>query len=107
MQQLAGLFDRHWEATPSWWDHRVQRSLVDRHPGQATADGHRACDERYTRRVGHMDIDITIDDPKAYAKPWHAKVPVNLLMIPIDRNVRKRKDIHLMDRSSKPIDGRR
>ena len=26
-----------------------------------------------------MDIDITIDDPKAYLKPWTARVPVNLL----------------------------
>ena len=50
--------------------------------------------ERYTRRdVGHMDIDITIDDPKAYVKPWHAKVPVNLLAgFRSDRNVlRERK----------------
>ena len=35
---------------------------------------------RFTRRdIGHLDIDITIDDPKAYVKPWHAKVPVNLV----------------------------
>ena len=27
--------------------------------------------ERYQRRdFGHLDIDITIDDPKAYTKPW-------------------------------------
>jgi hypothetical protein len=36
--------------------------------------------ERFTRLdVGHLQIDITIDDPKAYLKPWRAKVPVNLL----------------------------
>src|SRR6266480_5491138 len=27
--------------------------------------------ERFTRpNIGHMDIDVTIDDPKAYSKPW-------------------------------------
>jgi hypothetical protein len=36
--------------------------------------------ERFTRRdIGHMDIDITIDDPGAYAKPWQARVPFHLL----------------------------
>jgi hypothetical protein len=50
-----------------------------------TAKGHPQTDkahvtERFTRRdVGHMDIDITIDDPGAYAKPWQAHVPFHLL----------------------------
>ncbi len=36
--------------------------------------------ERFTRRdFGHLEIEIIIDDPKAYAKPWRAKVPVKLL----------------------------
>jgi hypothetical protein len=36
--------------------------------------------ERFRRRdFGHLEIEITIDDPKAYSKPWHAKVPVKLL----------------------------
>ena len=36
--------------------------------------------ERFTRRdFGHMDLEITIDDPKAYEKPWHVKMPVVLL----------------------------
>jgi hypothetical protein len=31
--------------------------------------------ERFTRpTVGHMDIDVTIDDPKAYTKPWTVKL---------------------------------
>jgi hypothetical protein len=31
--------------------------------------------ERFHRRdFGHMDIQITIDDPKAYTKPWTVKV---------------------------------
>jgi len=36
--------------------------------------------ERFTRRdFGHLEIDITIDDPEAYLKPWRVKVPINLL----------------------------
>jgi len=36
--------------------------------------------ERFTRRdFGHMDLEITIDDPKAYVKPWTAKLPLTLV----------------------------
>jgi hypothetical protein len=36
--------------------------------------------ERFTRKdFGHLEMDITIEDPKAYAKPWRVKVPVHLL----------------------------
>ena len=36
--------------------------------------------ERFHRTdFGHMDIDITIDDPKAYTKPWTVKEHVRLL----------------------------
>ena len=35
--------------------------------------------ERFRRRdFGHMDFEITIDDPKAYTKPWTASVRFNL-----------------------------
>lgn len=50
-----------------------------------TAKGHPQTEaakvtERFTRRdFGHLEIEITIDDPKAYVKPWHAKVPAKLL----------------------------
>jgi hypothetical protein len=31
--------------------------------------------ERFTRpRVGHMDIQVTIEDPQAYVKPWTVKL---------------------------------
>jgi len=37
--------------------------------------------ERFRRRtVGSMEIGITIDDPKAYTKPWTAKI--NLKLVP-------------------------
>jgi hypothetical protein len=36
--------------------------------------------ERYHRRdVGHMSYTVTIDDPKAYTKPWTVKEEVRLL----------------------------
>jgi hypothetical protein len=36
--------------------------------------------ERYTRRdVGHLEIQITIDDPKACLKPWSATIGAELL----------------------------
>jgi hypothetical protein len=36
--------------------------------------------ERYTRpTVGRMNIKVTIDDPKAYTKPWTVTVPFILL----------------------------
>jgi len=36
--------------------------------------------ERFHRTdFGHMDLSITINDPKAYLKPWTAKTKLNLL----------------------------
>jgi hypothetical protein len=36
--------------------------------------------ERFRRKdFGHMDIQITIDDPKAYTKPWTVNLPLTFL----------------------------
>lgn len=36
--------------------------------------------ERFHRRgYGHMDLQVTIDDPKAYTKPWTVTEDVHLL----------------------------
>lgn len=36
--------------------------------------------ERFVRKdFGHMDIQITIDDPKAYTRPWSVTLPLTLL----------------------------
>ena len=49
------------------------------HP--ATEDLH--VTERFTRRdLGHMDLQITINDPKTYAKPWNVAAKIHLL--PLD-----------------------
>jgi hypothetical protein len=35
--------------------------------------------ERYRRRdFGHLDVEVTFDDPGAYAKPWTVSVPMEL-----------------------------
>ena len=35
--------------------------------------------ERFRRKdFGHMDIEISIDDPKAYTKPWTVTLPLTL-----------------------------
>ena len=32
--------------------------------------------ERFRRRdFGHLDIQLTVDDPKAYTKPWTLNLP--------------------------------
>jgi hypothetical protein len=55
------------------------RAWVDTEKGHPQTEAARVI-ERFTRRdFGHLEIDITIDDPKAYTKPWRAKVPVHLL----------------------------
>ena len=37
--------------------------------------------ERFTRRdVGHMDVEVTFEDPKAYAKP--IRIPVDATLVP-------------------------
>jgi hypothetical protein len=36
--------------------------------------------ERFRRPdFGHMTVEVTIDDPKAYTKPWSVNIPFNLL----------------------------
>jgi len=37
--------------------------------------------ERYQRRdVGHLDVQVTLDDPKAYARPW--TLPMEFTLVP-------------------------
>jgi hypothetical protein len=36
--------------------------------------------ERFTRpNIGRIDIDVTIDDPKAYSRPWDVKLAWRLV----------------------------
>jgi hypothetical protein len=37
--------------------------------------------ERYRRRdIGHMELQLTLDDPKVYAKPWTVAIPLELMV---------------------------
>jgi len=55
------------------------RAWVDTGAGHPQTEAAKVT-ERFTRRdFGHLDLEITIDDPGAYLKPWTARVPANLL----------------------------
>jgi hypothetical protein len=70
----------HWEGG----DFVAETSGFNDH-GWLDNDGRPATDalhvtERFKRKdFGHMNIEITIDDPKAYTKPWKATLPLKLL----------------------------
>lgn len=79
---------------PAWYGYSIGRWDGDAFVVQTTgfhdggwldASGRPATDalrvtERFRRRdFGHMDIEITIDDPKAYTKPWTVNVPLTLV----------------------------
>ena len=70
---------------PSWYGYSVGKwegddlvvdSIGFNGKGWLDINGHPTTDalhviERYRRKdFGHLSIDITIDDPKAYTKPW-------------------------------------
>jgi len=47
--------------------------------GNPTSDGMRLTERMRRRDFGHMDIQLTIDDPKAYTKPWKAELHPELI----------------------------
>jgi len=55
------------------------RSLLDVGPGHPQSEEGRVTERFMRRDFGHLEIGITIDDPKAYAKPWSVKVSAHLL----------------------------
>jgi len=46
--------------------------------GNPTTEALRVTERFHRRDFGHMDLQITIDDPKAYTRPWTVMVPVTL-----------------------------
>jgi hypothetical protein len=70
----------HWEG-----DDFVAQTAGFNNQGWLDNDGRPATDalhvtERFRRKdFGHMDILITIDDPKAYTKPWMVTLPLKLM----------------------------
>ena len=47
--------------------------------GNPTTDAMRLTERMRRRDFGHMDIQLTIDDPKAYTKPWTAELHPELI----------------------------
>jgi hypothetical protein len=57
--------------------------------------------ERYRRpNYGHLEIDVTVEDPKAYTKPWtvriNQRVMLNTDLIEFVCNENERSDAHLV-----------
>jgi hypothetical protein len=53
------------------------RSWLD-NPGHPHSDAMRVIEKFKRRDFGHLDIQITIDDPKAYTRPWSANARFDL-----------------------------
>ena len=47
--------------------------------GNPTTDGMHLVERMRRRDFGHMDVQITIDDPKAYTRPWTAELHPELI----------------------------
>jgi len=47
--------------------------------GNPTTDALHLTERIHRRDFGHMDIELTIDDPKAYTKPWKAQLHPELI----------------------------
>jgi hypothetical protein len=55
------------------------RGWIDTEKGRPQTDALHVT-ERFRRRdFGHMDIGVTIDDSKAYTKPWTVNIPVQMV----------------------------
>jgi hypothetical protein len=81
------------ETTESWFGYSVgkwqgdtlvaetvgfnDKSWLD-DPGHPHSEALRVTERVQRRDFGHMDIQITFDDPKAYTKPWTATIPFDL-----------------------------
>lgn len=82
------------DPNPTWMGYSVGRWEGDEFVVETTGfnnqawldnDGHPGSDalhvtERFARKdFGHMNIEITIDDSKAYTKPWTVNLPLKLM----------------------------
>jgi hypothetical protein len=47
--------------------------------GRPATDAERVTERFQRKDFGHMDSVVTVDDPKAYTKPWTVMFPLKLL----------------------------
>jgi len=52
---------------------------IDTQKGRPHSDALRVTERIRRLSIGRMEMEITIDDPKAYVKPWIVKVPFRLI----------------------------
>jgi hypothetical protein len=52
---------------------------IDTQRGRPHSDALRVTERLRRLSIGRMEMEITIDDPKAYVKPWTVKVPFRLI----------------------------
>ena len=57
-----------------------ERGWIDTGMGHPQTDALHVTERFRRRNIGSMELGITIDDPKAYTKPWSARI--NLKLIP-------------------------
>jgi hypothetical protein len=55
------------------------RGWIDTQKARPNSDALRVVERLRRLDIGHMEIAITIDDPKAFAKPWTVRVPFKLV----------------------------
>ena len=70
----------HWEgdtlvATTAGYNDRTTLDLA----GHAHSDALRITERFHRTSVGHVDLEVTLDDPKAYTRPWTLHVDLDLM----------------------------
>lgn len=48
--------------------------------GYPHTEAMRSLEKFHRTNFGHMDLEVTIDDPKAYTKPWSVRIPLSLMV---------------------------
>ena len=110
------------DPNPSWMGYSVGRwegdtlvveSIGFKDQSWLDYDGHPHTDalqmtERYRRRdVGHLDLDVTFEDPGAYNRPWTVSVPLELLpdteILEFVCKENEKSTVHLTGNSDGPV----
>lgn len=55
------------------------RGWIDTEKGRPQTEALHVTERFRRKNVGNLELSITIDDPKAYTKPWSAKLTLNLV----------------------------
>jgi len=82
------------DPNPAWWGYSVghwegdafvveTRGFNDQtwldDSGYPHTEAMRSLERFHRASFGHMDLDVTIDDPKAYTRPWSVRIPLALM----------------------------